>query len=73
MLAITLCRAITSPEEGWKATVCAMLSSACVGHTADREVGARPGVTARLQQYYSTLQLVAKTPCYLHYSYSGVF
>ena len=52
MLTVALYRAITSPEECWKATVCAsiaQLSSACVGHTADREVGAKPGVTARLQ------------------------
>ena len=52
MLTIALYRASTSPEEGLKATVCAsiaQLSSACVGHTADREDGAKPGVTARLQ------------------------
>ena len=46
MLTVALCRAVTSPEECWKATVCAslaQLSSACVGHTADGEVGAKPG------------------------------
>ena len=54
MLSVTLWRAIrafTSPEECWWATACAsiaQLSSACLGDTADREDGARPGVAARL-------------------------